>query len=523
MKRSLIFVVLSLFVLPCLRAQSPVTAVGVAEIAVQENDAPFRLVPIGKLGVLVVMEQNDLTTSRPQRSLFFYDENLHKRWQQEVLMESRFRYVGHRVDHDTIRFAMMSHPDRREGVEFVELAVCLMDGNHVFHSYATRADFSSKAEFAEFKMSPTRWYFLVLQKNEYVYCVFDTKSDTLYQTPLASNKEYTCLDWQPDAEGNACFLFRDAKLSERNLYLKKVSEKGEELQKNTIESPRQDLRLVDAKLAVLGTDHYFVGGSWNMARAEQTLSAYDIGSETMGLFALRFQNGSVRDFWMKGYLEYPDLDTLLSTDEKHRFAQAKSKANGRLLMPDYLSLLRLQNQDGRFRLIGEVYERIITTTTETSYDFYGRMLPYTRITFEGYRYKDAFYSVFDSSLANLQNSVFDLEQPQLHTQLQPLSVAVENAQGDLLYAYHHQANIHYRVTRGENGIEQEKEFGLSPLFAGDRLQQTWNTALTEWFPGCLLAYGYKQVTNTRRKGKNRQSVFYMNKVMVSDTSETRKP
>ncbi|MCM1531634.1 MAG: hypothetical protein NC048_03725 [Bacteroides sp.] len=497
-----------------LGAQAPLASAGVAELAVAENDSPFRVLTLGQLGMLVVMEQNDLYASKPQRSLYFYDENLHKRWQSELPMESRFRYAGHRVEQDSLRFALFAPAGKKEQPEFLELAVCLADGRYNFHTHKVDAESLGKAEFAEFKLSSGKWHFLVLQKNDYVYCVLDLKADTLYRCTVAAAKDYTCCDWQLDGEGNACFVFRDAKIIETGLYYKKISAFGDILAQEVIASPRSDIRLVDARIAVLGKDDLMLGGSWNMARARQGLSNYDQGSETAGLFAMRYRNGGLRDFWMKAYLEYPDLDTLLGSEERYRYSQAMQKANGRTVLPDYLSLLRLLPDNGKFRLVGEVYERVVSTVTEVSYDFYGRMMPYTRVTFEGYRYKDAFYSEFDSSLTNLRNSVFDLEQQQLYDRLLPLSVAVENPQGDLLYGYNYQSAVHYRQTVGENGIGALKNFGLTPLLPGDRLQRTWGSSLTEWFSGCLLAYGYKQIANSRRKGKNRQSVFYMNKVMA---------
>lgn len=496
-----------------LAAQIPQTCAVTAEIPVKENDAPFQVITLGKTGVLVVMEQNDLYSVRPQRSLYFYDENLKKRWQTDLEMESRFRYAGHVREEDSIRFALLA-TDNRESPEFVELAVCMADGRYRFRPHKIKADFLAKAEFAEFKMAEDRWHFLVLQKNNYVYCVADIRTDTIYKATVASAKDYACCDWQLDKEGNASFVFRDSKMVETGLFFKTISSFGEELSQSLVPSPRNGIRLVDARIVPLGDHDFLIGGSWNMSRAKQTVSSYDFGSETMGLFAMRYQDGRIRNFWMKGYLEYPDLDTLLGAEENYRFNQARQHSNGRVVMPDYLCSLRLEAQNAKFRLIGEVYERVVTTTTEVSYDFYGRMMPYTRVTFEGYRYQNAFYSEFDSMLNNLRNSVFDLEQPQLYDRLQPLCVVMENAQSDLLYAYNNQTTVYYRVTQGSSGVEALKNFGLASLFPGDRLQHTWNNALTEWFPGCMLAYGYKQIGNARRKGKSRQSVFYMNKVVA---------
>ncbi|MDE7338644.1 MAG: hypothetical protein K2M92_05070, partial [Bacteroidales bacterium] len=47
-----------------------------AELPVSEDDTPFSLVPLGQLGVMVVMRQNDLFSPRAERKLYFYDENL---------------------------------------------------------------------------------------------------------------------------------------------------------------------------------------------------------------------------------------------------------------------------------------------------------------------------------------------------------------------------------------------------------------------------------------------------------------
>lgn len=489
-------------------------AQGVAEIPVQEDESPFRVLTLGKTGVLVIMEQSDLMASVAQRSLYLYDENLNRRWSSDIAVESRFHYAGQRLEKDSIRFALVSGSGKKESPEFLELSVCLADGRYSIRTHVVDAGALAKAELAEFKLDRDKWCFLALQKNEYIYCILDLHADTLYSHTVASAKDYTCCDWQLDGDGNACFVFRDAGLVETGLYFKRISPIGQELDLEVIASPRNDIRLVDARLAVLGENDQIIAGSWNMSRARQTVSNYDPGSETAGLFAMRYRNGQVQGFWMKGYLEYPDLDTLLGGEESYRFTQALQKSNGRMVLPDYLSLLRLQPENGKFRLFGEIYEREISTTTEVSYDFYGRMMPYTRVTFEGYRYRNAFYSEFDSAVANVRNSVFDLEQPQLYDRLIPLSAAVENPQGDLLYGYNHQSVIYYRVTQGEGGIGPVKNFGLRPFLPGDRLQKAWGGVLTEWFPGYLLAYGYKQIVNPRRKGKNRQSVFYMNKVVA---------
>lgn len=512
--------------LACVRAQEP-EAVRV-EFPVSEGDSPFEVFPLGRMGVLVVMKQNEIASlssekrgERPQRGIWFYDENLRLRWHTEIEMSAAYRYVGYRREEDSVRFVLTSLSDKTEKRDlpaFLEVAVCLADGRYSRREHKAENSLN-KVSLPEVRMWGRFWYFLAVQKSEYFYGCFDTDKDTLYRYPIASAKDFDCCDWQMDNAGNTCFLFRDARIDDTDLFIVEYSATGEEKRRAKIASPRNDIRLTDACLVWTGEDNMLVGGSWNLARAKQSVSLYDRGTETMGLFALRYKDGKVLNFWMMPYLDYPFLDTLLGSKEQYRLAQARQRANGRAIMPDYLCRLYFAPFDTVFALTGEIYERVVTTTTETSYDFYGRMMPYTRVDFEGFRYRNAFFSVFDSLGNNTGNSVFDIEHTFLYETLSHFTAAVENAAGDLLYGYINQGTVYYRNTWNHAGIGPLQNFRLGSLLAGDRLQKTWNEGIKVWYPGCILAYGYQQVLNPRRKGKSRQPVFYMNKVMVSEHPE----
>ena len=499
------------------------TSVGRIEISVEEGDTPFEVIPLGRLGVLVVNRQNEIASvasgrrgELPWRGIRFYDENLRLRWHTQVQMASAYRYVGYRLEEDSVRFALTVLSDKVEKTvhpAFLEVSVCLADGRYTCREHSIEIPLN-KVLIPEVRMEGRFWYFLAVQKSEYFYGRFDREKDTLYRYPIASAKDFDCCDWQTDSLGAACFLFRDARIDNTDLFFVAYSADGEEKRRATLSAPH-DIRFTDARLIRTGEDEVLVGGSWNLARSRQTVSNYDRGTETMGLFALRYERGTVRNFWMKPYLEYPLLDTLLGGKEQFKLAQARQRASGRTILPDYLCNLYFSPFNGKFALTGEIYERVVTTTTETSYDFYGRMMPYTRVEFEGFRYQNAFFSLFDSLGNNRANSVFDLEHMELYNRLFPFTVVAENADGALLYAYINQGTVHYRNTLNLAGIGPLRNFRPEPLITGDRLQKTWNEEVVAWYPGNLLVYGYQQVLNTRRKGKSRQPVFYMHKVIVS--------
>lgn len=491
-----------------------------AEIPVTEDDSPFTVLTLDRLGVIVVMRQNDLFSARPERKLYFYDENLVLRWQADLPMESAYNYLGYEREQDSLRFVLTVLPEKSELPAFLEVAVCLADGNFSrrYHSMDIADLYKSTVE--GFHKQGHSWHFLSRDKDFYRYHRLDTRTDSLVSVTVASSKDYDCCHFQwDDAGGEAYILFRDADLDERDLYLQIVRTDTLKVEKRIVSSSRADLRLVDGKLALLGQGEFLIGGTWNLESSKQHASVYDKGTETAGLYLMHYRGERQEDFRYLYYLDYPKLDTLLSDEDSYKLAQARQKANGRMILPDFLSQVRFFEQEGVFHLLAETYERILTTTTDVSYDFYGRMIPYTRTSFEGFAYRNAFYAVSDSSGRILGTSVFNIAHTRYDDYLSPVAALGRDTVGKgLLYAYVNQGSVYYRSMNAAGNVSPVHSFRLSPLVANDRVQKTWNEGLIFWYPDTFLSYGYQQVVNSRRKGKSRQNVFYMNKISMTSNS-----
>lgn len=484
------------------------------ELPVMEGDEPFSVLTFGQLGLAVVMKQNDLYVSKPQRSLYFYDENLQQRWVAQLETESEYSFLGYNREPDSLRFVLASIQNDPDTASFLEIAVCLADGRYrkVYHRMGIR-DFG-KSQMLSFKMSGKEWHLLSLRKSRYMYACLNSATDTFQETEIAAARDYDWCDMALDSIRKSVYvLFRDAKLQEGTLLMKKIPFDGRGCEEWEIPSPRKDWRLIDARMAISGKDAFFLGGTWNLDSKRQSVSTYDRGTETAGMFAMVCTEGKIRKFWGLSYLDYPAIDTLLSSEELYKVGQARQNARGRTILPDYLCLPRLESRQGKFCLTGEVYERIINTSTEVSYDFYGRMMPYTRTEFEGFRYKNAFYSVFDSIGENLANSIFDIQHNTLYMSLQPIASVEQDSAGRLVYGYNSEGIVYYRGIT-PYGIGAIRSFKLATAYPGDRVLKTWKDGIAEWYPGCFIAYGYQQIQNTRRKGRSRQCVFYINKLLV---------
>lgn len=504
-----------------LQAQSPASVR--TEISVAEDDSPFSVLTLGRLGITVVMRQNDLFSSRSERKLYFYDENLVLRWQADLPMESTYNYLGYEVEPDSIRFVLTVLPEKSELPAFLEIAVCLADGNFSKRYHSVDVSELYKASVEGVCLAGKDWHFLSKDKDSYRYYKVDARIDSAVCVKVADAKDYDCCHLQWDMAGNRAYiLFRDADRDEKELYLQIVRTDALEVERIVVASPRADLRLIDGKLALLGEGRFLIGGTWNLASSKQHASVYDRGTETAGLFLMRYRDGHQEDFHFLYYLDFPKLDTLLSEEESYKLLQARQKANGRMILPDYLSQVRFFEQEGVFHLLSETYERILTTTTDVSYDFYGRMIPYTRTRFEGFAYRNAFYAVADSSGRISDMSVFNIAHTRYDDYLSPIAaLARDTSGGGLLYAYVNQGSVYYRSLNATGGVSPVHSFRLSPLLPNDRVQKTWDEGLVFWYPDCFLSYGYQQLLNPRRKGKSRQNVFYMNKLSLKSGKSER--
>lgn len=497
--------------LGCLAANSVVQRV---ELPVNEDDNPYSILTLDSLGVVVVMKQNDLFASKPQRSVFFYDQNLIQRWRADIEVESYFDFVGYERESDSLRFFLMVQPESRRENVFLDIAVCLADGRYAKHYYPVDISSMGRCTFPFVHPMKDQWHFLALHKSGYSYMSFLPAKDSVFSYEVGSAREYDWCDAAYDTvSGRIFFLFRDAQCRETGLFLKVFSKSGRLLMNYTIPSPRSDLRLTDGKIILVDSSQFWIAGTWNLERSRQSVSTYDRGTETMGVFAMSYIGDRMNRVWMQPYLDFPKVDSLMGSRQGYQFAQAREKANGRLIMPDFMAQLRLFRQQGRIHLIAEVYDRLLNTTTDVSYDFYGRMVPYTRTTFDGYRYENAFHVIFGENLKVDKTWVFDLEQTSVRDNLGAVTSVMEDSAGRFLYAYNDKGVVYYRSFKPDGQFSMVKNFRIESGFAGDKVNKSWNEGMAYWYGDCFLVFGYEQVQNPRRKGRSRQNIFYMTKVL----------
>lgn len=501
------------------------------ETPVFEDDLPFSVLPLAQLGVAVVTNQNELGQSAPRRSIAFYDENLQLRWQTAVEIAPEYQYLGYRVGEDSLYFALSCLPHYKSQYPLASLTVCLADGT--WRLTYRPVQLPPKLEILSMQMREDGWGWLALDKNEYVWFYLpsqnqpatdslNAQTETPLRMPLGLDDRREWCHIATDT--NTVFtLFRDRKLRMPGLTLCRHGWRDVPPAVSEILPPDETIRLVDAKLTVLPDARLWVGGTYHLSREKQTVSPYDRGSETTGLFAALYDQADNTTaaprrltFWKRAYYDFPDLANRLSREAWYDLQRAQEKSKGRTIIPAFTTQIRTGQTPATAQLyvLGEVYTRALQTTTEMYYDAYGRMVPYTRTYFEGFRFRDGFLARFDSLGHAVSESVFDLDRNRLYDALTDYSQWAADTNGRTLYFYPDDDRLTYRVLEAMSGTSGEPAtFSLPPLFQYDKVQKSWGGVLTPWYGRHYLAFGYQQIRNTRLSG-SRRNVFYLQKITV---------
>ena len=484
------------------------------EVPVFEDDFPFSVLPLAQLGVAVVTNQNELGSTAPRRSIAFYDENLQPRWQTAVEIAAEYQYLGYRLGEDSLYFALSCLPHYKSQYPLASLTVCLADG--AWRLTYRPVELPPKLEILSMQMREDGWGWLALEKNEYVWYYLpavasDTgRPETPVRMPLGLDDRREWCHIATDSS-NAYTLFRDRKLRMPGLTLCRHGWRDVPPATFDLLPPDDDLRLVDAKLTVLPDGRLWVGGTYHLSREKQTVSPYDRGSETTGLFAALYDRAAnTTDY------DFPDLENRLSREAWYDLQRAQEKSKGRTIIPAFTTQIRTGQTPATAQLyvLGEVYTRALQTATEMYYDAYGRMVPYTRTYFEGFRFRDGFLARFDSLGHAVSESVFDLDRNRLYNELTDYSQWASDTNGRTLYFYPDDDRLTYRVLEAVRGTSGEPAiFSLPPLFQYDRVQKSWGGVLTPWYGRHYLVSGYQQIRNTRL-GNGRRNVFYLQKITV---------
>jgi hypothetical protein len=344
-----------------------------------EKGAPYSVFPLGQMGVIVVRSG----------AIIFYDENLSLRWTAGFSAEQNYRCLNYRFIDDSLHFAFYNKE------KFIHLWVSLATGTgRAKYANISYAALSEKDNIEGVQIYKDRWLLLVSDKNKnkHKFITYCYNSDTSLVKDIPLPNDYVCSNVVFDtAWSNVYAVFRSENFKDDALQLAVSDTSLKEISVNKISSGRNDVRFLEGDVKVLSSNKIIIAGIWNFNRERQDVSAYDDGTQSAGIYAVERNDSIANIMFIKSYIEFPNLGSLSSERLSSSFVRSR-KNNA----PTLLTQVRIASlSESDFAVVAEVYQRKFSTTTEMYYDVYGRMIPYTRTTYEGVFFTDVFCSVFE--------------------------------------------------------------------------------------------------------------------------------
>ena len=461
------------------------------ENEVSGDETPYGVFPLGQMGVVVMRTG----------MAAFYDENLTLRWNVGFSLGKDYSNAGYEFLNDSLHFIF------RGKDKFVYLRISLSDGNGT--AKYMNLTLTDNENINRVKISENKAMFLVSNKDKYRFLMYSYDRDTFVAKEIPLRGGYNCSSVVFDTlYGKVYALFNSSSYREDALLLAVSDTLLTEVLLNEVRVNRSDIRLLNGSIAMLGGDEIAIAGSWNFNKNKQDVSYYDKGTSSAGIYAVVCRNGTV-----------DSAATVLKTYSQ--FSQSNNREY--LAQTRVVPLQGAGNNSGGFAVLSEVYERKFFTTTETYYDAYGRIIPYTRTMYEGVSFTNVFCGLFSAdgqrSLKNDGLYVFDVSSDNVYSALFDYSAFAQDSFGNILYAFPSEGRVYYRALPAAQDTAymvylQDVSGGrLTPLYSGDRVQKNWNNRVINWYGGCFLACGYQQILN-HKAPRSVRNVFYLNKLLM---------
>lgn len=472
---------------------------------------------LGEKGLLYFYETSE-TTDDGRRKWFFalFDTAFHEQWQQNVSVSDGYQLKMAKTEGSVAFFLFLSQGrnKRTEGFEVVRFDC---DSNS-FRLYGSTLP--EKTTFAGFAaLNNAVLLGINLPRNQADILLFDLQTHELRSLGHGLSGQIVIQSVAANPQRNEWMV--GIKRFESGKYIEDVfqvySASGNLLQSHSYSALPNFLHsysiTFDADGALVAVGSY--DDEWTKRNAANaTAEAEDWNFQSKGLFYLAFDTDQAKVAQFHPFGKFSNIYQAVSTDDLMRLRQKQSR-NHRAQNPKGLYFQffnpRLIKTADAIVFAGDAFKKQYRTETRMSYDFYGRLIPYTYTVFEGYNFFTGLYACFDKE-GNLRWSS-DLS---LGETLLPYLKDITLAQADdddFLTAFLRDGVLSYKVLDSSGKtIGQQEQHRVEPLFANDRLLEEEFSTIVHWYGPYFLLTGYQKITNIKLRADNVRQVFYMQKM-----------
>ncbi len=164
---------------------------------------------------------------------------------------------------------------------------------------------------------------------------------------------------------------------------------------------------------------------------------------------------------------------------------------------------------GQLVLVSEAYSPEYLTSTQMSYDYYGRAFPTTYETFNGFRYSHAFVAGFDSSGNMTWNNGMEMRDILTKYLNRKLNCIFEGEETVLFYNANNK--VAFKKIDGNTIVDNTAYTTLPSRLGTDQFLDEYLGTMEYWYDDYFIATGYESIRNNFMEN-NKRNVFYITKL-----------
>ncbi|GHS84776.1 hypothetical protein FACS1894201_03620 [Bacteroidia bacterium] len=478
------------------------------EISIPENTYPFEIVNLKEQGLLVhtANAQAHKTMTATSQYYYLYDSFLIRKWQTKTTLPENYDIAGYSIIKDTLLMVAGNRNYNNRLAPNYLLKWSLTDGKMTIDTLHT----ISKVSVVKAFISEQHLWLVHSDRTE-LQVTLSNRQDTgvaSYEFAKFSGNELLDIAFDTVAQQLYIAYTDDNRRDDKIM----VAVADLQLQVRTMElSMNKTERPVSIQIMIPKHKPPVFFGTYNTTRDRQTFSNYDRYSESIGFFTAKEVDQTLQISSKINYAEFADIETSISIDGLRVLQHSKSKRDTQLVMSNLIRFNNYQNDQG-FLLVGESFARDLTTKTESYYDYYGRVVPYTTTVFDSYRYMDAYIWTLDEHLQSQGSAIVDVSLSQKNKTMLPNVAAYPNGEHSAI-AFMNAVNLFFCADNKKHNLQTLR---LNSLYKADRIVDAELCSAQHWYNNALFISGYQTIQNNTLKDESKRRVFMITKLVIEN-------
>lgn len=485
------------------------------EVPADINIESYHVQQLGKRGVLIFYESNELDADRKRKWYFaLFDIALKQQWLKFVTIEDKSVFTGHATTNTKLHLLFSSSSGGRNdnnGYEIVSLDFLKNDFEQI------SGTFPAKAEIVGFEVIGQTACLGINKRSDETDLLFVNLLNGEIN-PLSIATEYPSRIGEVYAGNYDRNFYVSLKIKSDNRYIDdyiyQINTKAKTLAAVKIEL--DDNTKVIHKLAFhqSSKNDLTVLGVYDLPKGRvNDLSKLfeEDDPRTAGLVFFKFNKELIKDVKFYDFSQFDNIHSSISRSKPSARKVVNSSEGKVKTVSSFFNINRpyVVKTDKGFMFSVEVYKPHYITETRMDYDFYGRPYPYSYSVFDGYVFYDVIISELDNNGNLLWNNDFVFRDLKSFSLQRHSFVFADGEYVNALYV--NEGKIFSKLIKQSIDVNKD-EIIIASGNSKDRIVEDENNHIMKWYDNFFLIYGYQKINNRSLSRKNERIVFYMNKV-----------